>query len=1146
MIIEYSPSSRAACRGPRPCSGTKIEKGALRLGEPTENMWSNDTISYQYRHWGCTTPQILNKIKRSGGARNIKGFTSLSLEDQHRVSAAVERGKVDPDDVPFSARTVDSRVISALAETIKADQKQTTGASSGQKRKRDEPSAPSSSQFSSSSVPSRLPASSQQTDYIDISSSSEEEEVVPVKRPRLENPAQSTSSHASGSRSANPIAASMNAGPNEAALDPEGLDNNENVNEEEMYVTLSTEVVGVQYYDGMVGIGEQVDLLRQPTNQYDRNAIQVVNISGRQVGHLPRLVASRLAPLMDQDLVSVEGTMTSGNLRGKNPYKLSIDITIFGPSNPASRKRLEPYLIWATPGQKGFEAMRSQTGAPGTSMRGRLASSMDSARAAQLSGIIANLSKLDDSSRRETLLNTLCGDDVLELPVHPSPPSLKSGHLNTDLLKHQKQALKWCIDAENPVLPKKQGDKPVQFWQIKSTGSQTYYYNIATKTPQVARPVLGRGGIIGDDMGLGKTLTVLSLIVATHDDEPSSGYSGATLIVAPLSVMSNWSNQIEEHLTEDCGIKAHVYYGDGRNVSASFLKKQDIVITTYQTLTADMPTIKATSKMDGSETLQVTGSRSGLFGVKWKRCVLDEGHTIRNPKTQAAKACYLLEAERRWVVSGTPIINSPSDLGSLLRFLRICNPLDQPEYFKRLLSKPLSKRDPQAVELLKILMNSCCLRRTKEMQDKDGKALVPLPPVTFNVVKVQLDDETRNFYDLVESQVRTLVQEYVTHGGRDDQMPPGVNVLSMLTRLRQIALDRRLVPATYLDDLTQITNNHRSHSTPNHPPSAPISEQECSRLQDLLAEAINNSEECPICFDTLNDPRITVCAHRFCFLCISEVIRRQAACPLDRRVLLMDQLIVPRPPQADEEESDDDSTSSEDIQETPSAKIVQLIELLRLQPSDSKSLVFSQFTSFLDKIGAELKKAQIPFVRFDGSMSAKKRQAVLDAFSRPLVGKYDPDKTEPESNDEGYQEYWNKRKGKGKANTGRSTDYSSGENPVVMLISLKSGALGLNCTVANNVFLMDPWWQEAIESQAIDRVNRLGQKKNVFVYQMVAEDTIEAKVLQIQERKKELIKQAFSGTTTKQTQRQKKEARLQELMELFPKNDNKKGKGKAK
>lgn len=78
-------------------------------------------------------------------------------------------------------------------------------------------------------------------------------------------------------------------------------------------------------------------------------------------------------------------------------------------------------------------------------------------------------------------------------------------------------------------------------------------------------------------------------------------------IVAPLSVLSNWSSQIEEHLTTKCKIKVHVYYGEGRNVSTSTLRLQDIVITTYQTLAADLP-----------PSGDVTKAKSGLFAVRWK------------------------------------------------------------------------------------------------------------------------------------------------------------------------------------------------------------------------------------------------------------------------------------------------------------------------------------------------------------------------------------------------------------------------------------------------------------------------------------------------------------------------------------------------
>ena len=84
---------------------------------------------------------------------------------------------------------------------------------------------------------------------------------------------------------------------------------------------------------------------------------------------------------------------------------------------------------------------------------------------------------------------------------------------------------------------------------------------------------------------------------------------------------------------------------------------------------------------------------------------------------------------------------------------------------------------------------------------------------------------------------------------------------------------------------------------------------------------------------------------------------------------------------------------------------------------------------------------------------------------------------------------------------------SAPDNPRVMLISLACGALGLNLTVASQVILCGPWWQDSIEMQAVDRVYRIGQKKPVSVFQIISEETIEDKVLAIAERKNMLIAQ---------------------------------------
>ena len=86
----------------------------------------------------------------------------------------------------------------------------------------------------------------------------------------------------------------------------------------------------------------------------------------------------------------------------------------------------------------------------------------------------------------------------------------------------------------------------------------------------------------------------------------------------------------------------------------------------------------------------------------------------------------------------------------------------------------------------------------------------------------------------------------------------------------------------------------------------------------------------------------------------------------------------------------------------------------------------------------------------------------------------------------------------------RIAEFTDGDAPA-FVISLKAGGSGLTLTQADYVFILDPWWNPAVEAQAVDRTHRIGQDKPVFVYRMIAEDTIEEKVLALQERKRELF-----------------------------------------
>jgi SNF2 family DNA or RNA helicase len=81
-----------------------------------------------------------------------------------------------------------------------------------------------------------------------------------------------------------------------------------------------------------------------------------------------------------------------------------------------------------------------------------------------------------------------------------------------------------------------------------------------------------------------------------------------------------------------------------------------------------------------------------------------------------------------------------------------------------------------------------------------------------------------------------------------------------------------------------------------------------------------------------------------------------------------------------------------------------------------------------------------------------------------------------------------------------------------MLMSLRAGGLGLNLTAADHVFLLDPWWNPAVEEQAADRVHRLGQDRPVLVYHLIAEDTVEERILALQEHKRALSDTVLTGT----------------------------------
>ena len=266
-----------------------------------------------------------------------------------------------------------------------------------------------------------------------------------------------------------------------------------------------------------------------------------------------------------------------------------------------------------------------------------------------------------------------------------------------------------------------------------------------------------------------------------------------------------------------------------------------------------------------------------------------------------------------------------------------------------------------------------------------------------------------------------------------------------------------------------------------------LTPQNVKALQDILQLHIENQEECSICLDQLHDPVITACGHSFDLTCIEPAINAQHKCPLCRGEIEDSTKLVKPAAQLGE----DDSNEAIDPELT-SSKIEALVKILTAsgQAPGTKTVVFSQWTSFLDVIEPQLERHGIKFTRIDGKMSSTKRDVALNTLTN------DPSCT-------------------------------------VMLASLNVCSVGLNLVAANQVILSDSWWAPAIEDQAVDRVYRLGQKRPTTVWRLVMENSIEDRVLDIQKKKRDLMMAAFREIDKGKNREGKKNARVADLERLI-------------
>ncbi|KAL9580987.1 MAG: hypothetical protein Q9212_004169 [Teloschistes hypoglaucus] len=580
-----------------------------------------------------------------------------------------------------------------------------------------------------------------------------------------------------------------------------------------------------------------------------------------------------------------------------------------------------------------------------------------------------------------------------------------------------------------------------------------------------------------------------------------------TLVVAPMSLLAQWESEAIK-ASKPGTLKTLVYYGTDKVANLQHLcceanaaSAPNLIITSYGIVLSEFNQVAG----KGGD----RGSHGGLFSLDFFRVILDEAHFIKNRQSKTAKACYEISAQHRWVLTGTPIVNRLEDLFSLVRFLRV-EPWNNFSFWKTFITVPFeSKNFIRALDVVQTVLEPLVLRRTKDMKTPDGQALVPLPPRIIEIEELELSKQEREVYDYIYTRAKrtfnatmeagTLLKSYTT-------------IFAQILRLRQscchpvLTRNKAIVTeeedaAAAADIASGLADDMDLQELIERFTSESGTEEDITNkygahvLQQIQSEANN---ECPICAEEpMIDPAVTGCWHSACKHCLLDYIQHQKGknelplcfnCrePINQRDIF--EIVRETADSDDEEQFPKTASSSMDLYTaTPtdtlkpraqteatrrislrrigadsSAKIAALIshlKTLRAQSPTAKSVVFSQFTSFLDLIAPALTRHKIPFLRFDGSMNQKLRASTIAAFTESTKG-------------------------------------------TVLLLSLRAGGVGLNLTSARRVFMMDPWWSFAVEAQAIDRVHRMGQEHEVRVTRFVVSGSIEGRMLRIQERKK--------------------------------------------
>ncbi|KAL1965519.1 hypothetical protein VTN77DRAFT_5602 [Rasamsonia byssochlamydoides] len=702
------------------------------------------------------------------------------------------------------------------------------------------------------------------------------------------------------------------------------------------------------------------------------------------------------------------------------------------------------------------------------------------------------------------------------IPEMEPPPQI-----STPLLRHQKQALWFMMEKEQPRKFGPREEDNNSLWRIERTANgRTRYREIISGTILYEEPPQTLGGLLADMMGLGKTLSILSLVVATLPearkwenmiprpelvrDSPGIRNTRTTLLVSPLSAVHNWVAQIKEHLKQNA-ISYYVFHGSSRTTDVDELSQYDLVITTYSIVLSE---------------LSGRGSKRGispLTKMNMFRIVLDEAHVIREQSAAQTQAIFRLNGERRWSVTGTPVQNRLEDLASVTKFLRLF-PYDDKSKFSAYILSRFKTGDTSVLASLRVLVDSFTLRRVKDKID--------LPPRHDKIVMLNFSEKEKQLHEFFRKESNVMMkvianESKTTMGGRMYH-----HVLKAMMILRQISAhgkelldkeERERIKGMSVHDAIDLDEGEGDIK-----PEA--IDKKAYEMFSLMQES--SADVCAKCGKQLvakttdtgaTDTKALMavmlpCFDVICPECFSPwkqafdgVSSQETKCMVcDGWISVAYSAITPAgfdeymETQAQAKNNRKHAKTLGEY-EGPHTKTKALISHLQNTADENaqmkegerpiKSVVFSAWTSHLDLIEIALKDNGLTgYTRLDGTMSFSARNRALEAF--------------------------------------RDDD-----NITILLATIGAGGVGLNLTSASRVYVMEPQYNPAAIAQAVDRVHRLGQTREVTTIQFIMKDSIEEKIFELAKKKQRLAD--MSMNRGKLDKREVQEARMREYRSLF-------------